>query len=131
MEEPLELPILNDLTMVLGSISQVLILNISNFICHFVCFKSQKVRYFIANSQSKETGVVVDFTEPSKVYENVKQVESSSFFPTGQTSNSLFLFDGIFSLFWKYSNSQNFIFLPCFVFKLGNCIWHEKRGLCS
>ncbi|KAA0033615.1 dihydrodipicolinate reductase-like protein CRR1 [Cucumis melo var. makuwa] len=44
MEEPLELPILNDLTMVLGSISQ-----------------------------SKETGVVVDFTEPSKVYENVKQ----------------------------------------------------------
>ncbi|XP_022141086.1 dihydrodipicolinate reductase-like protein CRR1, chloroplastic isoform X2 [Momordica charantia] len=44
MEEPLEIPILNDLTMVLGSISQ-----------------------------SKATGVVVDFTEPSKVYENVKQ----------------------------------------------------------
>lgn len=43
MEEPLELPILNDLTMVLGSISQVLILNDNNFICHFVCFKSQKI----------------------------------------------------------------------------------------
>ncbi|KAF3433029.1 hypothetical protein FNV43_RR24131 [Rhamnella rubrinervis] len=44
MEEPLEIPIVNDLTMVLGSISQ-----------------------------SQETGVVVDFTEPSKVYDNVKQ----------------------------------------------------------
>ncbi|GLT84136.1 hypothetical protein SLE2022_023840 [Rubroshorea leprosula] len=44
MEEPLEIPILNDLTMVLGSISQ-----------------------------SKATGVVVDFTDPSTVYENVKQ----------------------------------------------------------
>ncbi|KAJ4836357.1 Dipeptidyl aminopeptidase BIII [Turnera subulata] len=44
MEEPLEIPILNDLTMVLGSISQ-----------------------------AKETGVVIDFTDPSKVYENVKQ----------------------------------------------------------
>ncbi|KAH7537977.1 hypothetical protein FEM48_Zijuj03G0150300 [Ziziphus jujuba var. spinosa] len=44
MEEPLEIPIMNDLTMVLGSISQ-----------------------------SKETGVVIDFTEPSKVYDNVKQ----------------------------------------------------------
>ncbi|WRX18691.1 Dihydrodipicolinate reductase [Theobroma cacao] len=44
MEEPLEIPIMNDLTMVLGSISQ-----------------------------SKETGVVVDFTEPSAVYDNVKQ----------------------------------------------------------
>ncbi|CAN6484962.1 unnamed protein product [Victoria cruziana] len=44
MEEPLEIPILSDLTMVLGSISQ-----------------------------SKANGVVVDFTEPSAVYENVKQ----------------------------------------------------------
>ncbi|XP_052476791.1 dihydrodipicolinate reductase-like protein CRR1, chloroplastic isoform X1 [Gossypium raimondii] len=44
MEEPLEIPIVNDLTMVLGSISQ-----------------------------SKETGVVVDFTKPSAVYDNVKQ----------------------------------------------------------
>ncbi|XP_010255525.1 PREDICTED: dihydrodipicolinate reductase-like protein CRR1, chloroplastic [Nelumbo nucifera] len=44
MEEPLEVPIINDLTMVLGSISQ-----------------------------SKANGVVVDFTEPSTVYENVKQ----------------------------------------------------------
>ncbi|XP_034924470.1 dihydrodipicolinate reductase-like protein CRR1, chloroplastic isoform X1 [Populus alba] len=44
MEEPLEIPIINDLTMVLGSISQ-----------------------------SKETGVVVDFTDPSTVYDNVKQ----------------------------------------------------------
>ncbi|KAL5567812.1 hypothetical protein UlMin_024387 [Ulmus minor] len=44
MEEPMEIPIMNDLTMVLGSISQ-----------------------------SKPTAVVVDFTEPSKVYENVKQ----------------------------------------------------------
>ncbi|KAI4351800.1 hypothetical protein L6164_006116 [Bauhinia variegata] len=44
MEEPLEIPILNDLTMVLGSISQ-----------------------------SKATGVVVDFTDPSTVYDNVKQ----------------------------------------------------------
>ncbi|OMO97911.1 hypothetical protein COLO4_14264 [Corchorus olitorius] len=44
MAEPLEIPIMNDLTMVLGSISQ-----------------------------AKETGVVVDFTEPSAVYDNVKQ----------------------------------------------------------
>ncbi|KAI3458196.1 hypothetical protein Pfo_014859 [Paulownia fortunei] len=44
MEEPLEIPIINDLTMVLGSISQ-----------------------------SKATGVVVDFTDPSTVYDNVKQ----------------------------------------------------------
>ncbi|GAB4826394.1 Dipeptidyl aminopeptidase BIII, variant 2 [Ancistrocladus abbreviatus] len=44
MEDALEIPIINDLTMVLGSISQ-----------------------------SKEAGVVVDFTNPSTVYENVKQ----------------------------------------------------------
>uniref|UniRef100_A0A0F7GZT2 Dihydrodipicolinate reductase-like protein n=1 Tax=Goodyera fumata TaxID=1390594 RepID=A0A0F7GZT2_9ASPA len=44
MDEPLEVPILNDLTMVLGSIAQ-----------------------------SKATGVVVDFTEPSTVLDNVKQ----------------------------------------------------------
>ncbi|CAL5364342.1 unnamed protein product [Camellia sinensis] len=44
MEEPLEIPIMNDLTMVLGSISQL-----------------------------KETAVVVDFTDPSTVYDNVKQ----------------------------------------------------------
>ncbi|PON50850.1 Dihydrodipicolinate reductase [Parasponia andersonii] len=44
MKEPLEIPIMNDLTMVLGSISQ-----------------------------SKTTGVVVDFTDPSHVYDNVKQ----------------------------------------------------------
>ncbi|XP_062120509.1 dihydrodipicolinate reductase-like protein CRR1, chloroplastic isoform X1 [Humulus lupulus] len=44
MEEPLEIPLMNDLTMVLGSISQ-----------------------------SKATGVVVDFTEPTQVYDNVKQ----------------------------------------------------------
>ncbi|KAJ3682105.1 hypothetical protein LUZ60_014678 [Juncus effusus] len=44
MEEPLEIPVLNDITMVLGSIAQ-----------------------------SRATGVVVDFTEPSTVYDNVKQ----------------------------------------------------------
>ncbi|XP_015070860.1 dihydrodipicolinate reductase-like protein CRR1, chloroplastic isoform X2 [Solanum pennellii] len=44
MEEPLEIPIINDLTMVLGSISQL-----------------------------KATGVVIDFTDPSTVYDNVKQ----------------------------------------------------------
>ncbi|KAF7821913.1 dihydrodipicolinate reductase-like protein CRR1, chloroplastic [Senna tora] len=44
MAEPLEIPIMNDLTMVLGSISQ-----------------------------SKEAAVVVDFTDPSSVYDNVKQ----------------------------------------------------------
>uniref|UniRef100_A0ACD5TTG0 Uncharacterized protein n=1 Tax=Avena sativa TaxID=4498 RepID=A0ACD5TTG0_AVESA len=44
MEEPLEIPVLNDLTMVLGSIAQ-----------------------------SRATGVVVDFSEPSRVYDNVKQ----------------------------------------------------------
>ncbi|XP_077245055.1 dihydrodipicolinate reductase-like protein CRR1, chloroplastic isoform X2 [Tasmannia lanceolata] len=44
MEEALEIPIINDLTMVLGSISQ-----------------------------SKAIGVVVDFTDPSTVYDNVKQ----------------------------------------------------------
>ncbi|KAJ1402513.1 hypothetical protein SESBI_27920 [Sesbania bispinosa] len=44
MEEPLEIPIINDLTMVLGSISQ-----------------------------SKVPAVIVDFTDPSSVYDNVKQ----------------------------------------------------------
>ncbi|XP_039146730.1 dihydrodipicolinate reductase-like protein CRR1, chloroplastic [Dioscorea cayenensis subsp. rotundata] len=44
LDEPLEIPIINDLTMVLGSISQL-----------------------------KATGVVVDFTDPSTVYDNVKQ----------------------------------------------------------
>ncbi|XP_068635872.1 dihydrodipicolinate reductase-like protein CRR1, chloroplastic [Aristolochia californica] len=44
MEEALEIPIINDLTMVLGSISQ-----------------------------SRANGVVVDFTDPSSVYDNVKQ----------------------------------------------------------
>ncbi|KVI04760.1 Dihydrodipicolinate reductase, bacterial/plant [Cynara cardunculus var. scolymus] len=44
MEEALEIPIISDLTMVLGSISQ-----------------------------SKATSVVVDFTEPSTVYDNIKQ----------------------------------------------------------
>ncbi|CAK9136813.1 unnamed protein product [Ilex paraguariensis] len=44
MEEALQIPIINDLTMVLGSISQ-----------------------------SKDTAVVVDFTDPSTVYDNVKQ----------------------------------------------------------
>ncbi|KAG9453039.1 hypothetical protein H6P81_005943 [Aristolochia fimbriata] len=44
MEEALEIPVVNDLTMVLGSISQ-----------------------------SRANGVVVDFTDPSTVYDNVKQ----------------------------------------------------------
>ncbi|XP_027092683.1 dihydrodipicolinate reductase-like protein CRR1, chloroplastic [Coffea arabica] len=44
MEEALEIPIMNDLTMVLGSISQ-----------------------------SKGMAVVVDFTDPTTVYDNVKQ----------------------------------------------------------
>ncbi|KAL5744536.1 hypothetical protein ACOSP7_027402 [Xanthoceras sorbifolium] len=44
MEEPLEIPIMNDLTMVLGSISQ-----------------------------SKARGVVIDFTDSTTVYDNVKQ----------------------------------------------------------
>lgn len=44
MEEALEIPVLNDLAMVLGSIAQ-----------------------------SRATGVVVDFSEPSTVYDNVKQ----------------------------------------------------------
>ncbi|KAL0317746.1 UNVERIFIED_CONTAM: Dihydrodipicolinate reductase-like protein CRR1, chloroplastic, partial [Sesamum angustifolium] len=44
MEEALEIPIINDLTMVLGSISQ-----------------------------SKASAVVVDFTDPSTFYDNVKQ----------------------------------------------------------
>ncbi|WOL10587.1 dihydrodipicolinate reductase-like protein CRR1, chloroplastic [Canna indica] len=44
MEEPLEVPILNDLTMISGSIAQ-----------------------------TKSTGVVVDFTNPASVYDNVKQ----------------------------------------------------------
>uniref|UniRef100_I1P6W5 Dihydrodipicolinate reductase N-terminal domain-containing protein n=1 Tax=Oryza glaberrima TaxID=4538 RepID=I1P6W5_ORYGL len=48
MEEALEIPVLNDLTMVLGSIAQ-----------------------------SRATGVVVDFSEPSTVYDNVKQVSYS------------------------------------------------------
>ncbi|KAJ4706089.1 Dihydrodipicolinate reductase-like protein [Melia azedarach] len=44
MQEPLEIPIMNDLTMVLGSISQ-----------------------------SKARAVVIDFTDPTTVYDNVKQ----------------------------------------------------------
>uniref|UniRef100_A0A8I6Y4T9 Dihydrodipicolinate reductase n=1 Tax=Hordeum vulgare subsp. vulgare TaxID=112509 RepID=A0A8I6Y4T9_HORVV len=44
MDEALEIPVLNDFTMVLGSIAQ-----------------------------TRATGVVVDFSEPSSVYDNVKQ----------------------------------------------------------
>lgn len=74
MEEPLEIPIMNDLTMVLGSISQVTFqfqylfkLTLTNI--HWSYHFDHNKFY-----QSKDTGVVVDFTKPSAVYDNVKQV---------------------------------------------------------
>lgn len=78
MEEPLEIPITNDLTMVLGSISQVTNQNDLLFYV-FVIILSMLISLNLAicvNWQSKALGVVVDFTEPSKVYDNVKQVKS-------------------------------------------------------
>lgn len=78
MEEPLEIPITNDLTMVLGSISQVV--NKPKWhlcVCLRVCLFILSIfltRAVDVNGQSKATGVVVDFTDPSKVYDNVKQV---------------------------------------------------------
>jgi len=89
MEEALEVPILNDLTMVLGSISQVLVLIIPcSFYLHDRWFvfrfsiHSKILIYFLffPNEQSKATGVVVDFTNPSTVYDNVKQVDSLNSF---------------------------------------------------
>lgn len=82
MEEPLEIPIMNDLTMVLGSISQVnkyiqtfsLLIIFRHIIYKFIV--TLMLFFFFLLWQSKETGVVIDFTEPSKVYDNVKQVKS-------------------------------------------------------
>lgn len=80
MEEPLEIPITNDLTMVLGSISQVTNQNQNHLLLYvFVITLSMLISLNIAicvNWQSKALGVVVDFTEPSKVHDNVKQVKS-------------------------------------------------------
>lgn len=81
MEEPLEIPIMNDLTMVLGSISQVnKYINFIFFIKLCLDILSTKLSLMLLLLllllwQSKETGVVIDFTEPSKVYDNVKQVK--------------------------------------------------------
>ncbi|KAG2555244.1 hypothetical protein PVAP13_9KG568200 [Panicum virgatum] len=62
MEEPLEIPVLNDLTMVLGSIAQ-----------------------------SRATGVVVDFSEPSTVYDNVKQARGQVLGEDGVRVHSMVL----------------------------------------
>ncbi|KAM0926605.1 hypothetical protein ACQ4PT_003621 [Festuca glaucescens] len=59
MEEALEIPVLNDLTMVLGSIAQ-----------------------------SRGTGVVIDFSEPSLVYDNIKQVRHPTNVPASRASRS-------------------------------------------
>lgn len=75
MEEPLEIPIMNDLTMVLGSISQVTFQFPHSFSSHTTSIHQSYHFDLIEFYQSKETGVVVDFTEPSAVYENVKQVQ--------------------------------------------------------
>ncbi|XP_077245053.1 dihydrodipicolinate reductase-like protein CRR1, chloroplastic isoform X1 [Tasmannia lanceolata] len=74
MEEALEIPIINDLTMVLGSISQVLASQISSFSIIF-CISCIKLAgdELLSVWQSKAIGVVVDFTDPSTVYDNVKQ----------------------------------------------------------
>ncbi|XP_047089240.1 dihydrodipicolinate reductase-like protein CRR1, chloroplastic isoform X1 [Lolium rigidum] len=78
MEEPLEIPVLNDLTMVLGSIAQVLVC-IFTVKCRFVVCMILSGRALtradrkFCSFQSRGTGVVVDFSEPSLVYDNVKQ----------------------------------------------------------
>lgn len=83
MEEPLEIPIVNDLTMVLGSISQVFYFNCnSNQLIFRYPFHSSFLGVLTDGNlnvlcfQSKAIAVVVDFTDPSTVYDNVKQVSS-------------------------------------------------------
>lgn len=83
MEEPLEIPIVNDLTMVLGSISQVFYFNSnSNQLIFRYPFHSSFLGVLTDGNlnvlcfQSKAIAVVVDFTDPSTVYDNVKQVSS-------------------------------------------------------
>ncbi|GMP24375.1 hypothetical protein CsSME_00001660 [Camellia sinensis var. sinensis] len=95
MEEPLEIPIMNDLTMVLGSISQL-----------------------------KETAVVVDFTDPSTVYDNVKQVSCLD-----QHYNQIALH--IQAMTFRNDTMCMVHFFPLFVFPIGNSIWHEKCCLCA
>ncbi|KAK6926288.1 Dihydrodipicolinate reductase, C-terminal [Dillenia turbinata] len=81
MEKPLEVPIINDLTMVLGSISQDCGHPRATLQCkvHHSQFlkKGDILRLFFfflpLFFQSKASGVVVDFTEPSTVYDNVKE----------------------------------------------------------
>ncbi|XP_037437264.1 dihydrodipicolinate reductase-like protein CRR1, chloroplastic isoform X1 [Triticum urartu] len=77
MDEALEIPVLNDLTMVLGSIAQV---SISIFTCGMLTHHVLPFRVRVSltagrfcSFQTRATGVVVDFSEPSSVYDNVKQ----------------------------------------------------------
>ena len=80
MDEALEIPVLNDLTMVLGTIAQVPIgtIFIRETMIYLSC-ASCRVRVSLTagrfcSFQTRATGVVVDFSEPSSVYDNVKQV---------------------------------------------------------
>ncbi|XP_052146680.1 dihydrodipicolinate reductase-like protein CRR1, chloroplastic isoform X3 [Oryza glaberrima] len=78
MEEALEIPVLNDLTMVLGSIAQVLASSLYYKMlistCTVVLLYTSRVCYLkLMFFQTRATGVVVDFSEPSTVYDNVKQ----------------------------------------------------------
>lgn len=78
MEEPLEIPIVNDLTMVLGSISQVFYFNCNSnqLIFRSTFLGSNQRKLNVLCFQSKAIAVVIDFTDPSTVYDNVKQVSS-------------------------------------------------------
>ncbi|XP_039025484.1 dihydrodipicolinate reductase-like protein CRR1, chloroplastic [Hibiscus syriacus] len=75
MKEPLEIPIMNDLTMVLGSISHVTFQ--FQYLSKLTLTEHSPLMpyHFDINEfyQSKETGVVIDFTQPSAFYDNVKQ----------------------------------------------------------
>ncbi|XP_040243599.1 dihydrodipicolinate reductase-like protein CRR1, chloroplastic isoform X1 [Aegilops tauschii subsp. strangulata] len=78
MEEALEIPVLNDLTMVLGSIAQVSISIFIRGMMIYLSCASCRVRVSLTagrfrSFQTRATGVVVDFSEPSSVYDNVKQ----------------------------------------------------------
>lgn len=96
-------------------ISGNLLAYFSNFFKHKtvknMCFSNE---LFMDFCQSKARAVVIDFTDPTTVYDNVKQVQ----YPWEQS----YVLNTKFNI-WRLHSA--------FVQSLGNSIWHEKRRLCA
>lgn len=72
----------------------------------------------------------MDFTDPSKVYDNVKQVEATLMKFLASMGFVLTEIHDIFS-FQSTKHSQIEHVSSCFFPLLGNSIWDEKCGLCA